>query len=67
MAEINNPHPAFKLFNLNLLSELTGITRDKIYKNMKSERDTLTDDEKNQIFKLLDDSLDKLKSEVNGN
>ena len=59
-----NPHASFKYFNLNLLSEVTGIGRDKMYKNMKGSIKTLTDDQKKEIFDILEKQLSELKNDI---
>lgn len=59
MKSYKNRKP-YDLFNLKALHEITGIGRDKMYKNMKGISKTLSDDEILQIETILNDARDDM-------
>ena len=57
-------HEYYQLLNINKISQLTNINKDKLYNNMKGKQDTLTDDQKLSITKLITQAVENVNNTI---
>lgn len=61
MPKSYSPYAPKQFFNVIKLSDISGISKDRLYNSFSGKKNTLTEEEQMKILNALDDALLDLK------